>query len=416
MSKKILFIDALGGLSGDMFLGAFLDLGLPVELLRENLEKVGLGRFFSLETTSTERHGIAACKVDFPALAAAAANPAPKTMATVISFLRAADLSKKITETSLEIFRRLAAAEAKVHGRTIEKVHFHEVGDYDTLADIVGVAVALDWCEPESVSIKPVPLGTGFVDCAHGRLPIPVPAVIVLLEGLPVVESGIEAELITPTGAAIFKTLVELLPSFNETNYRLGRSGYGAGSRQHLKRPNLLRLTLGSVDQEIALDDSPYALESFITLEATLDDLTPEKLAALQERLLADGALDVVSWPVVMKKGRLGVVLQILLRKTDEATMVERIFSESPTLGVRRRQSERYFLEREICRYKTSFGEIRCKIARNRQGKVMNIKPEHDDLVMLAKSHTLPLTLLEQHILIELHGLEESNFCIIGTH
>ncbi len=402
MSKKILFIDALGGLSGDMFLGAFLDLGMPLELLRENLEKIGLGHLFSLKTTSVERHGIAALKVDFPALAEAAANPAPKTMAAVESFLTTTALPEKITETSLEIFRRLAIAEAKVHGSTIEKVHFHEVGDYDTLADIVGVATALDWCEPESVGIKPVPLGTGFVDCAHGRLPIPVPAVMVLLEGLPVVESGIEAELVTPTGAAIFKTLVELFPTFKKTDYQLGRSGYGAGSRQHLKRPNLLRLTLGRVDPSIVVDDNPYALESIITLEANLDDLTPEKLAYLKERLLADGVLDVVSWPVVMKKGRLGVILQILLHQVDEPKIVNRVFSESPTLGIRRRQSERYFLEREIRQYRTSFGEIRCKIARDQQGEVMNIKPEHDDLVTLAERHGLPLTRLEQLILAEM--------------
>ena len=175
-----------------------------------------------------------------------------------------------------------------------------------------------------------------------------MPAVMVLLEGLPVVESGIEAELVTPTGAAIFKTLVELFPTFKKTDYRLGHSGYGAGSRQHQKRPNLLRLTLGSVDQGIVFDDNPYALESFITLEANIDDLTPEKLAFLKERLLVDGALDVVSWPVSMKKGRLGVILQILLWQTDEAEIVNRVFAESPTLGIRRREGARYFLEREV--------------------------------------------------------------------
>ena len=402
MSKKILFIDALGGLSGDMFLGAFLDLGLPPELLRENLEKIGLGRLFSLKTAAVERHGIAAIKVDFPALAGAAVNPAPKTMTAVESFLTATALPEKVIETSLEIFRRLAVAEAKVHGSSIEKVHFHEVGDYDTLADIVGVVTAIDWCGVESVGIKPIPLGTGFVDCAHGRLPIPVPAVMVLLEGLPVIESGIEAELITPTGAAIFKTLVELFPIFKETDYRLGQSGYGAGSRQHLKRPNLLRLTLGSVERGIAVDDKPYALEPLTILEASLDDLTPEKLAFLKERLLADGALDVLSWPVFMKKGRSGMILQVLLRQADEPGIVNRIFSESPTLGIRRHNSERYSLEREIRQYRTSFGEIRCKIARDQQGKVMNIKPEHDDLVTLAELHDLPLTRLEQLILAEM--------------
>ena len=411
MHKKILFIDPPGGLSGDMFLGAFLDLGLPLAILRENLEKVGLGRFFSLKTAAVERHGIAACKVDFPALDEALVTPAPKTLAAVKSFLQVSGLPEKISAISVAIFQRLAVAEAKVHGTTIEKVHFHEVGDYDTLADIVGVATALEWWGPEWLGIKPVPLGTGFVDCAHGRLPVPVPAVVALLEGLPVIESGIEAELVTPTGAAIFKTMVELIPAFNGADYKLGRSGYGAGSRQHLKRPNLLRLTQGSVAQgnlETFADDQPYGLESFITLEATIDDLTPEKLAVLQERLLADGALDVVSWPVAMKKGRLGMILQILIRQHDESIIVNRIFSESPTLGIRRRQSERYFLERDISVKQTSFGEIRCKIARNRQGKVMNLKLEHDDLVILAERHSLPLTRLEQLILSELHQtLEE---------
>ncbi len=407
MGEKILCLDPVGGLSGDMFIGAFLELGLPLELLRGNLEKVGLGRFFTLKTAPVERHGIAACKVDFPALAEAAVNPAPKTMAGVEELLQATALSERVTAISLEIFRRLASAEAKVHGSIVENVHFHEVGDYDTLADVVGVATALVWCGLKSVAIKPVPLGTGFVDCAHGRLPVPVPAVVALLEGLPVVESGIEAELVTPTGAAIFKTLVEIFPILKKPSYNLGRSGYGAGSRQHLKRPNLLRLTLGSVAAEITAEDIPYALESFVILEATLDDLTPEKLAALQERLLDDGALDVVSWPVVMKKGRLGVILQILLRKTDEATMVNRVFSESPTLGVRRRLSERYFLKREICQYQTSFGNIRCKIARDQRGKVMNIKPEHDDLVSLAVHHDLPLTRFEQLVMVELLTLEE---------
>ncbi|MCD6431046.1 MAG: nickel pincer cofactor biosynthesis protein LarC [Deltaproteobacteria bacterium] len=407
MSKKVLFIDPVGGFSGDMFLGAFLDLGLPLKLLRENLEKIGLGRLFSLNTASVERHGIAALKVDFPALVEAAANPAPKTMAAVKSFLTVAALPEKVTETCFEIFHRLAAAEAKVHGSTIEKIHFHEVGDYDTLADIVGVATALDWCGPELVSIKPVPLGTGFVDCAHGRLPIPVPAVVALLEGLSVVESGIEAELVTPTGAAIFKTLVELFPTFTKSDYKLGRCGYGAGSHQHLERPNLLRLTLGSTDRGSVIDDKPYALEPFIILEVTLDDMTPEKVAALQGRLLTCGALDVVSWPVAMKKGRLGVILQIILRQTDEPSIVNLVFSESPTLGIRRRQCERYFLEREIRQYRTIFGEIRCKIARDQHGKVLNIKPEHDDLVALAERHVLPLTRLEQLILSELQTLEK---------
>ncbi|MBN2810152.1 MAG: nickel pincer cofactor biosynthesis protein LarC [Deltaproteobacteria bacterium] len=402
MLRNILLIDALGGLSGDMFLGAFLDLGLPVELLRETLAQIGAGRFFTFEITSVERHGIAACKVDFPALAEARAHPAPRTLRAVENFLHSAGLPENIAETSRAIFQRLGAAEARVHGTTLDKVHFHEVGDYDTLADIVGVATALAWCAPKGLHCKPVPLGTGFIDCAHGRLPVPVPAVMALLEGLPVVESGIEAELVTPTGAAILKTLSEILPPAEKSGYRLGRSGYGAGSREHRQRPNLLRLSLGTMDRADKVEEVPYALESLMILEVSLDDLTPEKLAALQERLLVDGALDVVTWPVVMKKGRIGMLLQVLLRPQDEAALVKRIFSESPTLGIRRRRSERYFLEREICQYQTSFGPIRCKIARDQRGQIMNLKPEHDDLAELAARHGLALTRLEQMILSEI--------------
>ncbi len=403
MSLKILFIDPIGGLSGDMFLGAFLDLGLPVELLRIELEKVGLGRFFEFEVEVVERHQIAARKINFPILPEALVTPAPKTMGAVETLLAPASLPAEILAFTLKVFRHLAVAEAKVHGSSVSKVHFHEVGNYDTIADIVGVATAINWLKPQALRLKPVPLGSGSVDCAHGSLPVPVPAVMALLEDIVVVESGIESELVTPTGAAILKTLVELFPPFDKRVCKLGRSGYGAGSRKLIEKPNLLRLSSGS-SEDVFISDRvlPYALETLVTLETIIDDMTPEKLAFLKDRLLGDGALDVISWSLFMKKGRLGNNLLVLVKPALETKIVNRIYAESSTLGIRRFVGERYFLEREIRSYQTSFGEIRCKIAHDKSGQIKNLKPEHDDLVALAQSHDLPLTRLEQLILAEL--------------
>jgi len=401
--SKIIFIDPIGGLSGDMFLGAFLDLGLPLEILRNGLEKVGLQRFFELQVRSVSRHQIAARKVDFPALPAASIQPAPRTLKSVENFLAAAGLPARILDFSQQVFQYLARAEAQVHGVSLEKVHFHEVGDYDTVADIVGVAIALDWLQPESLSLKAIPLGSGSVNCAHGCLPVPVPAVMALLEGVPVFSSGIKAELVTPTGAAIVKTLVETLSPFTDASCTLGRSGYGAGSREYSEKPNLLRLTSGisAVAPAVAGNQS-YDLETLVTLEAVIDDMTPEKVACLKESLLTAGALEVASWPLFMKKGRLGNNLLVLLKAELEEKIVERIFTESSTLGIRRFVGERYFLEREISVRQTSFGEIRCKTAYDKKGRLMNLKLEHDDLVRLAENHALPIIRLEQLILAEL--------------
>lgn len=403
--SNVLFIDPIGGLSGDMFLGAFLDLGLPPEILRAGLEKVGLQRFFELQITTVSRHQIAARKIDFSALKEASIHPAPRTLIAVENFLAATGLPVATLDFSLRVFRHLARAEANVHGVSLEKVHFHEVGDYDTLADIVGVAIALDWLQPAYLNLKEIPLGSGVVNCAHGCLPVPVPAVMALLEGLPVFTSGIKAELVTPTGAAIIKTLVETLPPFAGQSCDLGRSGYGAGSREYSEKPNLLRLTSAvAAAAPVSLKKHFYSVESVITLEAIIDDMTPEKIAYLKDSLLLAGALEVVSWPLFMKKGRLGNNLLVLLKPELEEMIIERIFCESSTLGIRRFVGERYLLERKIVVRQTSFGEVRCKTASDKSGRLINLKLEHDDLVRLAEHHSLPLTRLEQLILAELNS------------
>ncbi len=399
--ETVLLVDPLGGLSGDMFLGAFLDLGLPREKVRANLATVGLGSCFDMETASAVRHGISAARVDFPALPGAAEQPAPNTLTGIEELLGKASLPDRVAAVSREIFKILACAEARVHGRVSpEAVHFHEVGDYDTLADIIGTATALDYFAPRRRLARPVPLGTGFIEAAHGRLPLPVPAVAVLLEGLQVVNTAISSELVTPTGAAIYRWLVENLPAVApETGLRLERFGYGAGCRDLVERPNLLRLGLAGVPAaKAAAGGNPagrFRRENVVVLETLIDDLSPEKSAALSSYLRAAGALDVAGRPVQMKKGRLGLELVVITAPEDESRLVEVLFAQSPTLGIRRREVERYVLERELREFSTSFGRLRGKLARDLDGRIRNFKLEHDDLVVRAREQGLSPALLE---------------------
>ncbi|NPA25601.1 MAG: nickel pincer cofactor biosynthesis protein LarC [Deltaproteobacteria bacterium] len=403
----MLRIDPIGGVSGDMFLGAFLDLGLPPEILRRNLAEIGLGERFGMSLAEVSRHGIRAVKVDFPDLPGARSHPAPKDLSGVCALLEGSGLPEPVRSMSIGIFHLLAQAEARVHGKNPAQVHFHEVGNYDTLADIVGAATALEWLRPERVAARPVPLGAGFVDCAHGRLPLPVPATAVLLEDLEVEQTDIAAELATPTGAAIYRYLRENFAPLEDADFRLLESGYGAGSRELAARPNLLRLFCGRIMEtrpvpEKNLSPEVFRRETVAVLVTLIDDLSPEKFAGLAERLRVAGALEVCSRPTQMKKGRLGMELEIICRPKQETELVELLFTRSPTLGIRRRLEERYLLEREQHLFTTSFGEIRGKLARDLGGRVMNFKLESDDIESLAEKHGLSSARIEALLLAEI--------------
>jgi len=366
-----------------MFLAAFLALGLPRERLEENLARIGLGRFFTLEYGQATRHGLAGRRIEFPRCPEADQHPAPKDLAAADDILTASGLPATVRGICEQLFLMLAEAEARVHGTTVDKIHFHEVGDYDTLADFVGFATALDWLQPDAVALRPVPLGSGFIECAHGRLPLPGPAATVLLENLPVVETGIAAELATPTGAALYRYLHESFPHIAEPVYRLEAVGYGAGRRELEERPNLLRLRCGRLAAASATAN--FAREEIVVLETLIDDLSPEKLADLAATLRHAGAIEVGLKPVLMKKGRPGNELFLLTALEREAELVELLFRLSPTLGIRRRLTERYLLERRSRTFTTSFGEIRGKAAYDRGGRRMNFKLEADDLAARAR-------------------------------
>jgi len=405
--ERILYIDCFSGISGDMLLGAFLDLGFPEELLRQTLKPFGLGKTFELNIKKTSRHEIAALKVGFPEVAGRSPELHHTHFREICQVIDSAPLQQEIKKLGLNIFRQLAIAEGKVHQVDIDTVHFHEVGGIDSIADIMGIAAALHWCDAGRIIAPAVPLGTGFIHCQHGKLPLPVPAVSELLREIPVITTGIPAELVTPTGAAVLRTIVtEFQPQGHCSPWVVEITGYGAGSRDLSQRPNLLRLQLGHevVTGSDSNSDS-YSLEIICILETAIDDMTPEQVGGLQEKLLTAGAADVIIHQVLMKKNRPGYVIQVIVPVENEIKIVDYLFSRSSTLGIRRDNVSRYMLERTIEKIDTPWGTVRLKIARNLRKIILNVKPEYEDMLILAEKHHMSLSQVEQQIMSYYHSV-----------
>ncbi|MCC7494266.1 MAG: nickel pincer cofactor biosynthesis protein LarC [Fimbriimonadaceae bacterium] len=354
------WFDPAAGASGDMILGALLAAGLPEQALRDGLQRLGVPGW-RLEVEQVTVHGIAATR------AKVLLDDAPQPhrhVRHVVDIIAAGDLPPIVAERAKAVFERLAAAEAAVHNTTIERVHFHEVGAVDAIVDVVGACLGLHLLEIERVACGPLPVSHGWVDCAHGRLPVPPPAVVRLLEGVPTRPLDVAGETLTPTGAAILTTLCEqwTLPAMT-----WGRSGYGAGSKD-FGIPNVLRLTLGETAPQPA---------AAVVIEANLDDMNPEWYERAVERLFAAGGLDVTLQPVQMKKGRPGVLLRVVCDPPRREAVTTVILTETTTLGVRWFTVQRDCLAREWHEVSTSFGPVRVKIGR-RAGRVLNIAPEYE--------------------------------------
>ena len=286
--------------------------------------------------------------------------------------------------TAIRIFEALGAAEAEIHNTSIEKIHFHEVGAVDAMVDIVCAAVGAEALAVDEWVCSPLNVGGGTVKCAHGTLPVPAPATVKLLHDAPVYSSGPRVELVTPTGAAIVKTLATRFGAFPAM--KIDKAGYGAGTRDFPEHPNLLRLTFGeglAVTSEVRYRPHRRA-------RSQLDDLSPQVLAYAMERLLAEGALDVFSVPVQMKKNRAGALLTVLARLEDADCLIKLMFAETSTLGVRRREERRQILARRWESVETQWGAVRIKIA-NMNGTVSNYAPEYEDCRALAEQHHVPL-------------------------
>jgi len=368
--SRIVYVDAASGASGDMILGAVVDLGLPLEELRAELGRLSLSGY-RLEASRVSRSGLRATKVDVVAEEAA---PAHRHLRDILGLVDASTLDPEVKERAAALFRRLAEAEGAVHGTSPEKVHFHEVGALDSIVDIVGGVIALRWLRGARIVSSPLNLGTGTVEMSHGTFPVPPPATAALVKGVPVYGAG-EGELLTPTGALLLTAHVTEwgpLPPM-----RIEKAGHGAGTRETRGRPNVLRLLVGE-------EDAP-AGDRVLVLETEIDDAAPQLLGPLLERLLAAGALDAFFTPVQMKKGRPGVLVTVLAPPSARGAIEERLFQETTTLGVRWQEWSRTVLERETATVDTAYGPIRVKIGR-RGATVYNAWPEFEDCQRAAEA------------------------------
>jgi len=374
---RVLYFDLIGGASGDMILGALIDAGVPVEKLTEMLAGLKLDEF-ELIATPTEKNGFQATKVDIQV----GDQPPERHLKEILEVIRNSSLPTSIQDRAIRIFQKIASVEAGIHNKPVDHIHLHELGGTDTIVDVTGALLALDFLGVSHIYASPIPLGSGFIKGAHGQIPLPAPATMGLLEGLPVRITEIKAELITPTGAAL---LAELVKDFSPPpEMKVEAVGYGAGTRD-LPIPNLLRVMIGET-----AETGNQIREQLILLESNLDDLNPEIYPYVMESLFNAGALDVCLVPVQMKKTRPGTQIQVLVEVHKAEDMREILFQETSTLGIRQTQVDRYSLPRNIQEVSTSFGIVRIKVAGDGT-KFQKASPEYEDCQKLARENDIPL-------------------------
>jgi uncharacterized protein (TIGR00299 family) protein len=359
---RVLYFDCFSGISGDMTLAALVDLGLSEETLNRELAKLHLGNY-SLEVVRGKKSGIAARGLE---VRMGSLPEHHRHFGDIRDMIGKSSLAQEVKETSLAIFLRLAEAEARVHSQTVEEVHFHEVGAVDSIIDIVGTAIGIAHFRPDRIVGSPLPMGYGFVQCQHGRLPLPAPATVEVLKNYPVYSVPLEGELVTPTGAAIAVTLAQSVGSLPAM--KIDRIAYGMGKKEFPDRPNLLRLILGD-------ETTGYQKDQVRILETNVDDMNPEFYDYLMERLFAGGALDVTLSPMQMKKNRPGTLLRVIAPEHLADTLTGIILQESTTLGVRSYAAERNKLPREIREVETKYGKVRVKIS-----GTLRFQPEYEEI------------------------------------
>ena len=374
---KIAYLDCFSGISGDMFLGALLDAGLELEELSKALGTLPLDGY-SLEMKQEKRGSLFGTlfmvKVDKE-------RQKHRGLKDIVKIIRAGGLSQEVQERSIQVFESIAQEEGRIHKRPPDEVHFHEVGAVDSIIDIVGSVFGIECLGIASISASSLPLGSGFVKTQHGRIPVPAPATIALLKGIPVYDSGIKYELVTPTGAALVKALASSFGSMPAMTVE--RVGYGVGSRDLPDRPNLLRLIIGQ-------DNTEQLVETVVSLEANLDDTNPEWLGFLMGRLFDAGALDVIFCPIQMKKNRPGILLQVMGRPEQRDNLMDILFRESTTLGIRFHYSQRRVLPRSEVEVDSPWGKMRVKKVLRPDGSSYFL-PEYEACREFAEENRIPI-------------------------
>ena len=372
---RVAYFNCFSGISGDMVLAALVDLGWPVKELERELNKLNLSGY-QVEAKKVAKQGITSTQIEIRIKE----DKKERTLKDILSILDKSKLEEEIKGRSRAIFIRLANAEAKIHGKSPQKIHFHELGGLDTIIDVVGAVAGMKYLGIEKVYSSSLPLGKGFVKCSHGTLPVPAPATLELLKGVPVYGSNIEAELVTPTGAAIISTLAE---NFGQMPPMTIESiGYGAGQRD-LPIPNLLRVSLGMLK-------NAYEEDVVSLIQTNIDDMNPEFYEHIVDRLFDEGALDVFLTPIQMKKTRPATMLSVITDEEKTEKMLELIFDETTTLGVRISKIKRRKLNRESRKVATKYGEIEVKIGKL-DGMVKNISPGYEECRKIATRLNIPL-------------------------
>jgi uncharacterized protein (TIGR00299 family) protein len=387
------YFDCFCGISGDMTLGALLDLGTPLEWLQKELSRLPI-KGFQLTAKRIIRNGMTANRVTVDV-----EDPGQsRDFSKIKALIENSPFSETVKSRSLDIFGKLARAEAHIHGCAVEEVHFHELGAVDAIVDIVGTALCLEKLGIKKVVASQIPLGSGFVECRHGKLPVPAPATLEILKNVPIYGADIAHELVTPTGAAIIASVAESFGPLPPMH--IEKSGYGAGQRELKDRPNLLRIIKGTpADSQRDIKDH-LRTDEIIILETCIDDMNPEFFGFIMERLFADGALDVYWIPVHMKKNRPGTMVQVLCDAACKERLIERLLSETTSLGVRYYKAGRRLLFREPYTVHTSLGEIEVKRVKDPGGGIRLI-PEYEVCRKIALQRKLPLRVVYDTIVKE---------------
>ena len=385
---RIAYGDLIGGISGDMFVGAMLDLGLSLNKLKSELKKIPTIRY-TLAVSKKTVHSIRATRFQV----VCPDKESARSWKQIRSLIAGSRLHPAVKETGLRIFSSLAEAEGKVHGIPPEKVHFHEIGATDSIVDIMAGAVGSYELGIDAFHFSPIPLGRGVTRALHGPLPIPGPATLDLLKGIPVRGIDLDSETVTPTGAAIVRALGKGFGA--QPSMMIEKIGYGAGQKDFATRPNLFRLIIGK-------DAVPWKQEEMLVIETNIDDMNPELYDYVFDRLLAAGARDVFLSPIQMKKNRPGTLLRVIAEPKDRETLARILLTETSTIGVRYYRVSRMILKRISERLRTRYGTIKIKIAEEPDG-TKRVAPEYDDLKRIAAAKKIPLRLLYDEVVRSIH-------------
>lgn len=405
---KILYYDCFCGISGDMNLAALIDLGVPKEYLVEELLKLNLDSEYKLVIDNSTKLGITGTRVDVILKNKLEDNTHisgqvlhervnkhshnsdeehvhshehhHRNLMDIEKIINSSDLSDKVKKLSLDMFMKVAEAEAKVHGKDLYEVHFHEVGAVDSIVDIVGAAICLDYLNVDKIIASTVQVGGGFVECAHGIMPVPAPATTEILKDIPISTGIVQFETTTPTGAAILA--VNAQEFSQKIDFSIKKVAYGIGHKD-LKIPNVLRVYIGE-------KESTEKVEEQHILETNIDDMNPEFYGYVEEKLFEAGALDVFKTPIFMKKGRPGIKLSVLVNEKNEKNVLDVIFEETTSIGIRKYKVEKIMLNREISKVKTEYGDITVKKSYYR-GKSVKYKPEYEECRAIAKERNISI-------------------------